>query len=168
MVLINSLKTFACIIALSAVGCSAVQAQVTFRTLTEFPAFKLKNARGEVFTTTQVLKKDKPTVIIYFSPTCKHCQQQTEDITGNIKVFKEVQFLMVTSYPPEDYKSFLETYAIERFDNITFGYDPDFKLGGFLDLETLPGVFVYDKNMQLKNHYTTNLKPQKLYSAIFD
>ena len=164
----NSLKTFACLIALSVAGCSAACAQVTFRTLTEFPAFKLKDAQGEIFTTTKVLKKDKPTVIIYFSPTCKHCQHQTEDITGNIKVFKDVQFLMVTSYPPEDYKSFLDTYAIERFSNITFGYDPDFKLGGFLDLETLPGVFVYDKNGQLKNYHTTNLKPQKLYSAIFE
>lgn len=168
MHLSNSLKNFACLIAFSVAGCGAAYAQVTYKNLPEFPAFKLKDVNGEEFTTTKVLKKDKPTVIIYFSPTCSHCQHQTEDITGNIKIFKDVQFLMVTSYPPEDYKTFLETYAIAKFGNITFGYDPEFRLGGFLDLESLPGVFIYDGKGQLKNHYETNLKPQKLYSAIFE
>lgn len=146
----------------------AGQAQISFKTLKEFPAFKLTGTNGEVFTTTEVVKKNKPTVIIYLSPTCKHCQKQMEDITGNMKTFKDVQFLVVTAYPPEDTQAFLADYAVERFPNIRFGYDPEFKMGRFFELDGVPGVFIYNKERILHRFFDTNVKPQKLYSAIYE
>ncbi len=145
-----------------------IEAQINYRNLPEFPAFKLKDTKGTVFSTTAVLKKDKPTVLIYFSPTCHHCQTQTTDITSNIKLFKDVQFLFVTSYPPQDYQPFLNEYAIEKFSNITFGYDSSYAMVRFLELESLPGVFVYNKDHQFKVNFNTNIRTKNLYSAIFE
>lgn len=153
---------------LLALWAGAAQAQISFKTLKEFPAFKLTGTNGQIFTSTEVIKKNKPSVIIYLSPTCKHCQKQMEDITSNIKTFKDVQFLVVTSYPPEDAKPFLAEYAIEKFSNIKFGYDTEFKMGRFFEMENVPGVFIYDKDRMLHKFFDTNVKPQKLYSAIFE
>lgn len=147
---------------------ATLSAQITYRNLPEFPAFKLKDSKGETFSTVSVLKKDKPVVLIYFSPTCHHCQTQTTDITSNIKLFKDAQFLFVTSYPPSDYQPFLDEYAIEKFSNISFGYDYTYSLVKFLELESLPGVFVYDKNHQFKKAFDTNIRTKNLYSAIFE
>jgi thiol-disulfide isomerase/thioredoxin len=143
-------------------------AQITYRQLPEFPGYKLLNSDSVVFNSLSVLKPQKPTVIIYFSPTCHHCQSQATDITSNMNVFKDVQFLFVTSYPAADTRPFLSEYAIEKFKNITFGYDPQFAMGRFFELKSLPGVFIYDKNKQFKKAFETNVKPEKLYAAIFE
>jgi cytochrome oxidase Cu insertion factor (SCO1/SenC/PrrC family) len=141
--------------------------QPLFRKLPDFPSFPLVAGDGSLFSSTAVIKKNKPTVVIYFSPTCQHCQTQAQDLTSNMKSFRDVQFLFVTSYPPQDTKSFLNEYAIEKFTNIKFGYDSSFSMGSFYDLKSLPGIFIYDKNGKFKNNFDTNVKPEKLYTAIF-
>lgn len=147
---------------------SALIAQITYKQLPEFPGFKLHNSDSVVFNSLSVVKPKKPTVVIYFSPTCHHCQSQAVDITSNMNVFKDVQFLFVTSYSAADTEPFLRDYAIEKFKNITFGYDPHFNMGRFFDLKSLPGVFIYDESRQFKKAFETNVKPEKLYTAIFD
>lgn len=150
------------------VGQPPLFSQLTFKQLSEFPAFKLVSSEGKIFTSTAAIKDKKPTVVVYFSPTCHHCQTQTTDITSNMNLFKGVQFLFVTAYKPRDTESFLSEYGIEKFGNIKFGYDSAFGMGRFFDLKSIPGVFIYGKDRQLKAHFETNLKPGKLYSAIFD
>jgi cytochrome oxidase Cu insertion factor (SCO1/SenC/PrrC family) len=142
--------------------------QVNFKSLSEFPAYKLTSSQGKIFTSTMATKNQKPTAVVYFSPTCHHCQTQTTDITSNMAMFKGVQFLFVTAYPVNDTKPFLNDYAIERFDNIIFGYDSTFAMGRFFELKSLPGIFIYGKDKQLKAYFETNVKAEKLYSAIFD
>jgi thiol-disulfide isomerase/thioredoxin len=146
----------------------SLEGQVNFKSLPEFPAFKLTSSQGKTFTSTMAAKVQKPTVVVYFSPTCSHCQTQTTDITSNMGLFKGVQFLFVTAYPVNDTKPFLNDYAIERFDNIIFGYDSTFAMGRFFELKSLPGIFIYGKDKQLKSYFETNIKAEKLYSAIFD
>ena len=143
-------------------------AQLNFRTLPEFPAFKLKGSDGQVFTTTAVMQKNKPTVVIYFSPTCHHCQTQVQDITSNMKTFKDARFLLVTSYGEQDTRPFLDEYAIEKFPNIRFGYDTSYAMRRFFLLESMPGIFIYDKQGKFKRDFDTNVRPQTLYAAIFD
>ncbi len=142
--------------------------QINFKTYNTFPAYKLVNSNGETFTSSSIQKANLPTVVVYFSPTCSHCQQQAEDITSNMSQFKDVQFLFVTSYPQSDTKPFLDQYAIEKFKSITFGYDSTFAMGRFYLLESLPGIFIYNKKGELKTFFNTNIKPANLYAAIFD
>jgi thiol-disulfide isomerase/thioredoxin len=146
----------------------SVVGQINFKTYTTLPSYKLVNTKGEIFTTSSVQQKNTPFVVVYFSPTCSHCQQQAEDITSNMTQFKDAQFLFVTSYPKSDTKPFLDQYAIEKFKNITFGYDSTFSMGRFYLLESLPGIFIYNKKGDLKTFFSTNVKPANLYAAIFD
>lgn len=145
-----------------------VSGQINFKTFPTLPAYKLVNSNGETFTSTSVQRKNVPTVVVYFSPTCSHCQHQAEDITSNMTQFKEAQFLFVTSYPAADTKPFLNQYAIEKFKNIAFGYDSTFAMGQFFLLESLPGVYIYDKKGIFKTFFNTNVKPANLYAAIFE
>jgi thiol-disulfide isomerase/thioredoxin len=144
------------------------QSAPLFKLLPDFPSFPLVASDGSKFSSTAAVKKNKPTVVVYFSPTCHHCQAQASDITSNIKTFSGVQFLFVTNYPPQDTRAFLNEYAIGKFSNITFGYDSTFSMGSFFDLKSLPGIFIYDEKAKLKGHFETNVKPEKLYMAIFE
>jgi cytochrome oxidase Cu insertion factor (SCO1/SenC/PrrC family) len=144
----------------------AVSGQITYRSLPEFPAFKLISAEGKLFTSTEVQKKNKPTVVVYFSPTCHHCQTQTADITANMKQFKDVQFLFVTPYPESDTRPFLSDYAIEKFTNIRFGYDTSYAMARFFELQSLPGVFIYSKEGKFAKAFDTNIKPEILKETL--
>lgn len=164
-VLINKLiKSF--VFSLIILICFPVFGQISYKNFLDFPAFKLKSSGERTFTSTEVQKKNKPTVVIYFSPTCHHCQTQALDITGNIKLFKDVQFLFVTSYPEVDTKPFLNEYAVEKFSNIKFGYDTAFAMGRFFMLKSLPGIFIYNKDGKFVKDFDTNVRPEILKEAL--
>lgn len=139
---------------------------LTYKTYPSFPAFPLLSIDSTRFNTLSVQAKKGPTIVMYFSPTCSHCQHQAEEITGHIKELRHVKFLMVSSYPLAEIRQFAETYAINRFENIKLAYDPESKLVGFYELKSLPGIFVYDKNGKFKKSFPTNVKAQDLIEAV--
>src|SRR4051794_12946729 len=73
-------------------------AVLTYKTYTSFPAFPLLTLDSTRFNTSSLRGKNEQIVVIYFSPTCSHCQHQAEEITSHMKDFKDVKFLMVSSY----------------------------------------------------------------------
>jgi peroxiredoxin len=145
---------------------SAKPAAITYKTYESFPAFPLLAMDSSRFNSISVVSKNQPLVVIYFSPTCGHCQHQAEEITSHMKDFKDVKFLMVSSYPMEEIKQFSETYGISHFSNITLAHDPNFSMGQFYELKSLPGIFLYDKKGKIKKHFETNVFADVLLQAI--
>jgi peroxiredoxin len=139
---------------------------VTYKTLRSFPSFQLFALDSSKFYSTAVLEKNEPTVLIYFSPTCSHCQHQAEEITSHIKEFKGVKFLMVSSYSLQEIRQFSETYAIDKFPNIKLAHDANASLVKFYEIKSLPGIFVYDKKAKFKTLFPTNVKAGELLSAL--
>jgi peroxiredoxin len=139
---------------------------VNYKTIPSFPAFPLLKTDSSKFNSVSVYQKGESAVVIYFSPTCSHCQHQAEEITGRIKDFKNVQILMVSSYSLEEIRQFVDAYGLDHFKNITVGHDPGFNMGAFFELKSLPGIFVYDKKGKLKKHFETNVKANDLLEAI--
>ena len=139
---------------------------INYRTHESFPAYPLFALDSSRFNSLRVAGKKEPVVIIYFSPTCSHCQRQAEEITGHIKAFKDVQFLMVSSYPMQEIKEYVNTYALSRFPNITVASDPNFSMGQFFELKSLPGIYVYNKNGKYKTHFETNVLADTLAKAV--
>ena len=145
---------------------SAKTAGITYKTIHNFPGFAILKTDSSRTNSASAFHKGTPTVIIYFSPTCSHCQHQAEEITGNMKNFKNVAFLFVSSYSMEDIKQFVATYALDHFSNIMVAQDPGFNMGSFFELRSLPGIFVYDKKGQLKTHFETNVLSGELLAAL--
>jgi peroxiredoxin len=139
---------------------------INYKNLPGFPAFPLLKTDSSKFNSVSVYQKGEPAVIIYFSPTCGHCQHQAEEITGRIKDFKNVQILMVSSYGMEEIQQFVASYGLDHFQNITVAQDPGFNLGTFFELKSLPGIFIYDKKGRLKTHFETNVLANELLTAL--
>eukprot|EP01035_Chromulina_nebulosa_P057555 gene57555-78856_t len=111
---------------------------VTYKTYTSFPAFQLLNLDSTKFNSISLMTKKEPSVVMYFSPTCSHCQHQAEEITSHIKDLKNVKILMVSAYPLTEIRQFAETYAIDKFPNITLAFDPNSSLVSFYEIKSLP------------------------------
>jgi peroxiredoxin len=158
------------IVLVSILGASAQDSSTTrginYKTISGFPAFPLLKTDSSKFNSVSVFQRGEPAVIIYFSPTCGHCQHQAEEITGRIKDFKNVQILMVSSYSMEEIQQFVASYGLDHFRNITVAQDPGFNMGTFFELKSLPGIFVYDKKGKLKTHFETNVLANELLDAV--
>jgi thiol-disulfide isomerase/thioredoxin len=112
------------------------------------PPFKIQLMDSTWFSKSALSEK-KPTWVIYFSPDCGHCQQETEEIISNIKSLKNLQIVMIASRPFEDVKNFYEHFMIRRFPNIKMGVDPARMVTNFYKVEHTPFSALYNKKGDL-------------------
>ena len=95
------------------------------------------------------LKKNTPLFIILFSPDCEHCQKETEELIEKIEDFKKIQIVMASFMPIDKIKSFYENYKLDRFSNITVGYDLQHMLATYYRISSTPFLAFYDKKGNL-------------------
>lgn len=140
-------------------------ATLTYRNFNEVPAFPLLDLEGKKFSSGSVRPKGKTLVVVYFSPTCSHCIEFTEQLTSQLKSFRNTQFLYVSAYPLEEIKTFAITRGFHKMSNFRVGQDPEFNMGRFYELKEIPGVFVYSKEGKLTRSFDSKLKMEDLVAA---
>lgn len=112
------------------------------------------------------LKPNKPTLILYFSPDCGHCQLETEEVLSKMKDLSNLQIVMVTSRPFEDMANFAEHYKISRFPSIKIGTDPSRMVTQFYAVKFTPFSALYDKKGKLVKVYEKGIDMPELISLI--
>src|SRR3978361_1693427 len=87
------------------------------------PPFKILKADSTWFTPAN-LKKDKPVMIIYFSPDCTHCQHLVYEMKPKMKELGDTQIVMVTFTEPtmlKMLKTFNRDFDLAKYPNLTVG-----------------------------------------------
>lgn len=117
------------------------------------PAFNIRKVPDSSIFTNSMLQKDKPTIVMFFDPDCKHCEDATKSFTAKIDKFKNVQILMVTIYEISRINKFCKDNKLGQHPNIIVTKDVTFDFAKYYQVHSLPDVYVYDKNGKLVNHY---------------
>ncbi|MBV9961840.1 MAG: redoxin domain-containing protein [Parafilimonas sp.] len=118
-----------------------------------FPVFNLRLADSSLFKSSSI-KKGEPVVVIYFSPTCEHCQVFISDILKNMQSFKNEKFILVTYLGVDEVKKFENDYHLKNYKNIIAGTEGfNFTVKNFYDVGPFPFTAAYDKNLNLKTIY---------------
>lgn len=112
------------------------------------------------------LTTNKPTLILYFSPDCGHCQLETEEVIGKMKELDNLQIVMITSRPFEDMANFASHYKISRFPTIKIGTDPSRMVTQFYDVKFTPFSALYNKKGKLIKVYEQGINMPELVSLI--
>jgi thioredoxin-related protein len=128
------------------------------------PAFKIFN-QDSVMVTNNSLKKDRPTVIIYFSPDCSHCQRMMYELKPYMKDFTNDQVVMVTFIKSDLYirmlKEFRRDFKLADYPNFITGTEyPDYKLQRYYQVATTPYIAIYDRKGKLVK--TFDKVPEKI------
>lgn len=129
------------------------------------PSFTIQMPDKTWFTKNNLQPK-RPTLILYFSPDCGHCQIETEELLSKMKEFKNLQIVMVTSRPFEDMANFAEHYMIKRFPAIKIGTDPARLVTRFYDVKFTPFSAFYDKKGKLVKVYEKGINMEELVSLV--
>lgn len=151
------------IVLLSLVICSASFSQQKKATIAPF---KITLIDGKTFTANQ-LKKNTPTVLIYFSPDCDHCKNFTTELLKYKDALKDKQIVMVTYLPVSEIKPFDSLYHISSMPNFKIGTEGyTFIVRNYYDVQRFPFVVLYNKQMKLVKTLTPTDTPEVLAKQV--
>ena len=128
------------------------------------PQFTLLTADSGTITKND-LKKNRNTLFMYFSPTCDHCQVQTDSMVAEMSKLKDVQILMATYSPISEMKTFYEERALSKYGNILMGYDSKYFFPPFYKMSSLPFMALYDKKGNFITSFHGNTSINKIVEA---
>lgn len=130
------------------------------------PSFTIYKAVDSSAFTRENLKKKHSTVFIIFSPDCEHCQRETDSLLTYIKLFKDAQIIMTTYLPHDQMVKFFNDYKIALYPQIMMGRDAHFFFPIFFKVQTLPAIYVYDKNKKFKKSFEGSVKMSKVAAEL--
>lgn len=111
--------------------------------------FKITLLNGKSYTYKE-LKKNTPTVLIYFSPTCDHCKEFTKELIKQDKQLKDKQIVMVGYESIKEMKKFDSSFHITAKPNFKIGTEGyTFIVQKWYDVQRFPFVAMYNKKMEL-------------------
>jgi thioredoxin-related protein len=128
--------------------------------------FKIRLTNGAGYTYQQ-LAKNKPVILVYFSPTCDHCKVFTEKMLQRIDDFKDEQLVMISYEDIKAVKSFDDRYKLSARQNIKIGSEGyTFIVQKYYNIQHFPFVAEYDKTGRLKKMMKGNLKPEDMAAGL--
>jgi len=95
----------------------------------------------------------KPVVIVYFTPTCGHCQIAAEEFSKKMKDMRDIFFVWVSYSPLPEIKEFANKFSLQQFNNIIIGRDPNYAIPSYFRVKFTPYMAVYNKEQHLIETY---------------
>jgi len=138
----------------------------TFNNIQHIPVFKIFKAPDSTVFTSEQLKKNKPFVLMFFSPDCDHCQKETKELLAYKEELKGLQIVMASPAAFKGIKGFYEEYNIASMTNIIMGQDLNYALGLKYQLRTYPSIFVYDSTGILTKAFVGNAGVPAILDAV--
>jgi peroxiredoxin len=135
-----------------------------FRRFPSVPPISLLKTDSALITKDK-LKKNRPVIIMYFSPDCHHCQRQVEEMIARMDDLKKIQIILATYQPMEDLLAFQNRYKLYQYPNISAGRDTKYFIQPFYKIKSLPYQALYDKKGNLVTVFEGNVSVDKLLEA---
>lgn len=120
----------------------------------DLPSFNLLMLDSSTVLNTKEIPGGSPFILIYFSPDCRECRTETEQILKNISSFKDVRLYFISIDPLERIKLFQKVYKTDRYRNITLARDYEWSFPRLYEAKGTPFTVVYDKNRQLRGVFS--------------
>jgi len=133
------------------------------------PPFEISLTDGKGFTAKDI-KADKELMLVYFSPTCEHCQAFITDLLKNTEQLKYIQILMISYLPIEEIKKFESDFKLSQYANIKVGTEGySFIVQHWFNIQRFPFVALFNKKATLTAAYrnvpTINVLLEKIKST---
>ncbi len=130
------------------------------KTIVEYKKKKLKNAedssaktikKGPVhYITNKDVKYEGNLFVMFFNPTCGHCEDMTELLEKHIQYFKKTKVLMVAAPITRPYMDmFVNGYHTNEYSTLMVGTDSLNLIGKMFTYKGLPQINIYDKDRRL-------------------
>jgi peroxiredoxin len=114
----------------------------------KMPNFSFYNALNNKIVTADQIKYDKYLTVVYFDPSCEHCEATAADIAKQISKFKNTKLVWVSISDPEPIAGFKAKYFPKATSSsMLFLSDKNTKIFSYFNnLIDTPTFIIYDKD----------------------
>lgn len=134
------------------------------KTKKSLPNFTFYNL-DSIATTNSFITKGSSFCVFYFNSDCEYCQNEAKELKHNIRLFKNVQVIMVSFNSIADIKKFKKEYNL-NYPNITFLQDPKFEFKEWFGKSSVPAVFIYNSQHKLVKEYHGETKMETILKSL--
>lgn len=117
----------------------------------EMPAFNIRLMDSVTIFNTFNIPKGQPSVIFFFDPGCKHCQDVTTELLHGMDSLKNIQIYFVTPNP--DFTAMRKFYTenhLADYPNIKgIGRDYEFFFIDYYGVNSFPDLALYGADKQI-------------------
>ena len=144
-------------------GCSNAQNSIPLT----IPPYRILTT-DSVYLTPANLKKNTPTMIVYFSPDCSHCQHMMYELKPVMKSFSKAQVIMITFVQQiKAIQVFSRDFDLKKYPNFIVGTEGyTYKVQKFYQVKTTPFIAIYDRKGKLVKSYEKPPKAEELAEVV--
>lgn len=120
---------------------------LTISTYAQLPSVKVENQKGEVISTSTLLRDGKPMIISFWSCSCKNCIMELDAINENLEDWHEEADFKVVAVSTDDARQLSRARAKAQgqgWDDFVQIYDKNQDLYRGMNVVTTPQAFVLD------------------------
>jgi hypothetical protein len=132
----------------------------------QLPAFNILQMDSISYFSKYQLKKNTPTVIIYFNPDCNHCIQETRNLLDSMAYVNQAQFVFASYAPFGEIKKFDSLFKLFTYPNIKIGRDVRYYIPAYFKVRFTPFIAVYDHKGMLLKAYAGGTSIKKLAAVL--
>lgn len=131
------------------------------------PSFSIDLYKGNKHMTKADLNPQKPLMIVYYSPTCEHCQQLGDSLAANLHLFNGVQVVMVTFRPNQEVGEYVRLCHLGDAPFFIGTEGLTFTVAKHYGVQTFPFIAVYNKHQRLIAIFRRPPMMKVLHHALF-
>ena len=124
-------------------------ATLPYKRFPTLPPLQLLLGDSTTMLTKDKLPRKKPTLILFFSTGCSHCQHTTEELVRYKDSLPAMTLVMATFASIAEMNDFRARYHTDSLPNTFVGKDVHFLLPPFYGIANLPFLAYYNKKGEL-------------------
>ncbi|MCU7548237.1 thioredoxin family protein [Chitinophagaceae bacterium LB-8] len=155
-----------CLILLSSASYAQVDSTLPpFKRFPNLPPIQLLLADSTTKYTKKDIPKNKPVLLMLFSPDCSHCQHTAEEMVQRKDELKNITIIMATLHSIKEMNAFVDKYGLNQIPNVTIGKDLYYIMPSFYAVKNFPYLAFYNKKGQLIMGYEGSMPLSKIINT---
>lgn len=130
------------------------------------PAFNILLQDSATIFNTYNVPEGRPTLMVFFSPDCEHCQMTIRNMMGKMDSLKNIQILMFTPMPFSMLRPFAKEMKLNDHRNIMVGKDYQYFFPGFYGANYVPYIVIYDRKKKFVKMWEGGVKMEELMGVL--
>lgn len=130
------------------------------------PSFNIHTIPDSSNYSNKNIKRNKPFILMFFSPDCEHCQHEVKELIANKSKFKNIPILLLSPANYAEIKTFYKEFGVAKMPNITVAHDDNYTMSRLYQLKTFPTMFIYDRAGKLTKTFVSNVAIPDILKAV--
>ena len=132
----------------------------------DMPPFKLLLMDSVTTFSSENIPNGQPSLLLYFSPECEHCQSQIKNLLINIPKLNHVGIYLISNDPFDQIRLLNTCYHLSDYSNIMVGRDYKFGFFNYYKPKSTPYLFVFNSHKRIKKIFVGDVDVKEIIKQV--